>query len=207
LAPGLRLTGGLHKYLRYGFIENLDTVRHIPLGQLWGVRLSVTPLTGLFPFIFFALRLGLGALGTPLKLPYRIYDAGLFVLAVALATLLHALGHILGGLLVRSPMDELLFTATRGVNLYHGDQAACPSYVHLGRSLGGPALNLAAAAVLWGLVPRMPEPLSGLLDRLAGTNLFFGAGGLLPLPSVDGYVIWREVGHWVRGRLLPFPPA
>ena len=39
----------MSSYLRYGFIENLDTVRRIPIGRFWGVGLLVTPLTWLSP--------------------------------------------------------------------------------------------------------------------------------------------------------------
>ena len=67
------------------------------------------------------------------------------MIGVEISTLVHALGHILGGKLVRSPMDELLLTATRGVNIYSGDQRDVRSFVHLGRALGGPVLNLFAA--------------------------------------------------------------
>jgi Zn-dependent protease len=34
---------------------------------------------------------------------------------------------------------------------------------------------------------------SALVTSLVSTNLFFGLGGFLPLPSVDGEVIWREL--------------
>lgn len=44
-------------------------------------------------------------------------------------------------------MDEFVITATRDVNLYHGDQSLIPGYVHLVRSLGGPIFNLFVAGV------------------------------------------------------------
>ncbi len=189
----------MHRHLRHAILENLDTVRRLPVGRFWGVRVFVTPLTWLFPFIFFALRLGLNAFGPPLSLASRLNDAALFTVAVGLGTLVHALGHILGGKLVGSPMAELLLTATRGVNLYHGDQSALPGRVHLGRALGGPVLNLLVGLAFLALTPIAGEgPTQALLSRLAAVNLFFGAGAFLPLPSVDGEVIWREVRRWVR---------
>jgi hypothetical protein len=63
------------KYLRYGIIEDLDTVRHIPYGTFWGVKLSGTPLTWLSPFVFFGLRLALSLLGPNLSLTGRLFDA------------------------------------------------------------------------------------------------------------------------------------
>ncbi len=83
----------MHRYLRHAILENLDTVRRLPVGRFWGVRVFVTPLTWLFPFIFFALRLGLNALGPPQDLASRLNDAALFTAAVGLGTLVHALGH------------------------------------------------------------------------------------------------------------------
>ena len=120
------------------------------------------------------------------------------MIGVEISTLIHALGHILGGKLVRSPMDELLLTATRGVNIYHGDQDTLPSFVHLGRAMGGPVLNLLVYCVVLQLLPYSGTGfMSDVLAAIASTSLFMGVGGFLPLPSVDGQVIWREVFHWL----------
>ena len=40
-----------------------------------------------------------------------------------------------------------------------------------------------------------------LVTSLVSTNLFFGLGGFLPLPSVDGEVIWRELLRPIHKRL------
>jgi hypothetical protein len=189
----------LNKYLRYGFIEDLDRVRHIRLGKFWGVEVSVTPLTWLSPFVFFSLGLLLNAPGPRMSLTESIYRAGVFVIGVEISTLIHALGHILGGKLVRSPMDELLLTATRGVNIYFGDQKALPGFVHLGRAMGGPVLNLLAAGLVSALQNFAGIGFTAdLLASIISTSLFMGIGGFAPLPSVDGEVIWREVVLWFR---------
>jgi hypothetical protein len=194
----------MHRYLRYGIIEDLSTVQHIPLGRLWGVRLSVTPITWLSPFVFFALRLLLGLLAPGMSLSERLYDALLFTIAVQIANPLHALGHIISGKLVRGVMDELLITATRDVNLYNGDQSAVPSYVHLGRALGGPVFNLLMAGIFYAVLPLIPIGIGyTLVERIASMNLFFGAGGFLPLPSIDGEVIWRELLRPLRRAIQP----
>jgi len=184
----------LNKYLRYGFIEDLDTVRHIPLGKLGGVQLSVTPITWLSPVVFFLLGLPLNGIRPGLSLTETLYRAGVFVIGVEISTLVHALGHILGGKLVRSPMDELLLTATRGVNIYSGDQNALPGFIHLGRAMGGPVLNLLVAGSLLQLQNIVGIGFGAdLLAAVVSTSLFMGVGGFAPLPSVDGGVIWREV--------------
>lgn len=196
----------LHKYLVYGWLENLDTVRHIPLGTVWGVRISITPVLWLSPVLFF----GLGILQNS-QAPttaHILYLAAVYLIAVEITTVFHGFGHILGGKLVGGAMDELLFTATRGVNIYHGDQTLVPPYIHLGRSLGGPVFNLLVAAVLYLTLPifgsRLPNIGLGFWSdvgtALASTNLFFGVGSFLPLPSIDGWVIWREVLNFLRSR-------
>jgi len=42
---------------------------------------------------------------------------------------------------------------------------------------------------------------SALIASLISTNRFFGFGGFLPLPSVDGEVIWRELLRPIFSRL------
>jgi hypothetical protein len=184
----------MSKYLKYGILEDIDTVRRIPIGQFWGVKLLITPFTWLGPFVFFGLHFLLNVLNPNLGLTDRLYQSMLFTIAVEITTALHALGHIMSGKLVNSAMDELLITATRDVNLYHGDQSIVSGSVHLVRSSGGPVFNLIVAGILLILAPSLtPSFWSGLVASLISTNLFFGIGGFVPLPSVDGEVIWREL--------------
>jgi Zn-dependent protease len=184
----------MSKYLRYGIIENVDTVRRIPIGRFWGVTLLVTPLTWISPFVFFGLHILLNVLNDQLSLADRLHQALLFTIAVEITTVLHAFGHILSGKMVHSAMDELLITATRDVNLYHGDQSLIPGHVHLVRSLGGPLFNIFIAGVCAMLAAIIASDFwVALVTSLISTNLFFGFGGFLPLPSVDGEVIWREL--------------
>lgn len=198
----------MSRYWRCGFLEDLDTVRHIPVGKVWGVPVSITPLTWLGPLVFFGLHAALSALGPPQSLAEVARGGAVFVVGVEANTLVHALGHIVGGRVVGSPMDELLLTATRGANLYRGDQAALPGRVHLGRALGGPLLNLIFVGTLLALSWLLPSPPTGLasetISSLISTGLTFGLGGL-PLPSVDGQVIWREIlrSRLVRGTSRP----
>ena len=184
----------MSKYLKYGIIEDIDTVHRIPIGRFWGVNLLVTPITWLGPFVFFGLHFSLNLLNSRLSLTDRLYQSMLFTIAVEITTVLHALGHIISGKMAHSAMDELLITATRDVNLYHGDQRLIPGHVHLVRSLGGPVFNLIVAGLLSALAAGIaPGFWSALVVSLISTNRFFGFGGFLPLPSVDGEVIWREL--------------
>ena len=192
----------MSKYFWHGIIEDIDTVRRITIGRFWGVTLLVTPLTWLGPFVFFGVNILLNALNSRISLADRLYQALLFMIAVETTTLLHAFGHILSGKLVRSPMDELLITATRDINLYHGDQSRIPGYVHLVRSIGGPIFNVFVAGICALIATRVaPGFWSSFITGLVATNLFFGLGGFLPLPSIDGEVIWRELLRPIYNRL------
>jgi len=192
----------MSRYLKYGIIENIDTVRRIPIGQFWDMRLLITPVTWLGPFVFFGLHFLINLLNTSLTLQDRLYQSLLFTIAVEITTVLHAFGHILSGKMVNSAMNELLITATRDVNLYHGDQSLVPGYIHLVRSLGGPVFNLIVAGLLSFFVAGVSSGFwSGLVASLISTNRFFGFGGFLPLPSVDGEVIWRELLQPISTRL------
>jgi Zn-dependent protease len=190
----------LHKYLLYGWLENLDTVRHIPLGRFWNIPVSITPLIWASPLVFLTIGILQNFRAPGVVNAFDVaYLALVYLVGVEITTLFHAFGHILGGKLVGSPMDELLLTATRGVNIYHGDQTHLPSRIHLGRALGGPLFNLLVAAVLYLILPYMERGIPfDLITSLASTNLFFGVFSFLPLPSVDGQVIWREIIRSLR---------
>jgi Zn-dependent protease len=152
--------------------------------------------------VFFGLHFLLNLLNSNLSLVDRVYQSLLFTIAVEITTVLHAFGHIVSGKMVNSAMDELLITTTRDVNLYHGDQSIIPGHVHLIRSLGGPVFNLIVAGLLSAFTAGMaPGFWSGLVASLISTNRFFGFGGFLPLPSVDGEVIWRELLRPIYNRL------
>ncbi|MCB0208559.1 MAG: hypothetical protein KDJ52_04500 [Anaerolineae bacterium] len=184
----------MSKILKNGIIEDVDTVRRIPIGRFWGINVLVTPFTWLGPFVFFTLHLLLNLLHTQLTVPERLYQSLVFTIAVEITTVLHAFGHILSGKMVHSAMDELLMTTTRDVNLYHGNQSSIPGHVHLVRSLGGPIFNLMVAGVCLGIAPAIPTGFwSDLTAGLISTNLFFGIGSFLPIRSVDGEIIWREL--------------
>ena len=152
--------------------------------------------------MYFGLHILLNLLNSRLSLTDRLYQALLFTIAVEITTVLHAFGHILSGKMVHSAMDELLITATRDVNLYHGEQNFIPGHVHLVRSLGGPVFNLLIAGLCSALaIGIAPGFWSDLVASLISTNQFFGFGSFLPLPSVDGEVIWRELLRPIHERL------
>lgn len=204
-APTARRAWRPHRYLKYAFLDDLDTVRHVPIGRLLGVPIHVTPTVWLQGPFFAAIGLALTWL--PGRLPPgagpadRAASALVFMLAGLAANAVHAAGHIVSGRLAGSPMDVLLVTATRDANLYHGDQSGIASRTHVARAIGGPVANLVLAALAFAVAPGAGAgALGDVVARLASVNLGFGLGGFVPLPSVDGEVIWREVGRAWRRR-------
>lgn len=200
--PSARRGWRPHRYLMFGFLEDLDTTPRIAVGKVLGVPVAVTPTAWIQPPLFFALGVVLtylpGRLAASVASGDRLVDAFGFAVAGLVANAAHALGHIVSGTLAGSPMDELLVTATRDANRYHGDQSGVPSRTHIARAVGGPVGNLVVAAVAFGALAVLGVGGHPILARTAGVNLAFGLGSFLPVPSVDGEVIWREAWRALR---------
>lgn len=175
-----------------GVFEDIHTARRYDLFTLFGVRWLATPnawmsIPGYLAAGFAcAFALHLNQPGTDIVIGGITY--GILLL---LTNALHSVGHILGGKLAGAPMDANLVTATRHINLYSGSQEGLPSRVHLARASGGPVMNAligVLALLLWfGLDG------GDLLGFFGAINVLAGAGSLLPVRSVDGEVIWREL--------------
>jgi Zn-dependent protease len=106
------------------------------------------------------------------------------------ANLLHSLGHVLAGRLVGTPVEAILMTSTRDVVLYAQPGAAAPVRPRVGRALGGPVANLAVGLVLilaghWAQARWVF--FAGLM------NVLIALWTLMPVPSLDGWVIWRTL--------------
>ena len=111
-----------------------------------------------------------------------------------LAQIIHTVGHIVSSRQVAPPMREARFSLIGIMTLYPRDDGTTPANVHLMRSVGGPAANILVGVVvfaLWALVRWHP------LSFFAVYNILLGAAALLPLPMIDGGIIWREVGKWI----------
>jgi hypothetical protein len=110
---------------------------------------------------------------------------------------LHIMGHIFISKRVLPSMTEARITPILIQTLYANDTDIVPGRVHLIRSLGGPAMTLSlgiCALLLWSLIGGHPI----LFFALA--NFAILGIVLLPLPTVDGEVIWREIGQLLRGK-------
>lgn len=115
-----------------------------------------------------------------------LFFGGLLILVLAL----HIMGHILSSKLVTPPMTEAHITPILIETRYNDDPVDVTSQVHLVRSLGGPVMNFVLGGISLIILDNMHIP---ALAFFAGANLVIGVLVLLPFPSVDGGVIWREI--------------
>lgn len=171
--------------------EDIETTPRIHLFTLSGVPWEATPQA----WRSIPQNLIGGFLGTYIFMPgadivTRLIYGVIFGALLIAANSIHSIGHILGGKIVGAPMDELLVTASRHVNIYRNDPPDLPSRVHLGRALGGPALNIAVGIIVLAVALLIGS--AGLLF-FSVANLGFGISALFPIPSLDGEVIWREL--------------
>lgn len=111
---------------------------------------------------------------------------GLLILVLALLIL----GHILSSKLVAPSMTEAHITPTLIETRYDDDPEYVTSRVHLVRSLGGPIMNFVLGSISLIILDHIQNP---ALAFFGGANLVIGVIVLLPFPSVDGGVIWREI--------------
>lgn len=132
-----------------------------------------------------------------LPLLERILTGLLFSGLLLLVLMLHILGHILSSKLVAPPMTEARITPILIETLYNDDPEDVTSRVHLVRSLGGPVMNFVLGGISLIILDNVHNP---ALAFFAGANLVIGVIVLLPFPSVDGGVIWREMLTLIRDK-------
>ncbi len=161
------------------------------LFTLMGVRWEATPRAWMSPFL--AAGLGLAAAfaarsGAPIG--SRILAGIGYGVSLYAAVIIHAAGHIVSGRAVGSPMAANIVTATFHLNQYAEPAGPLPAHVHIGRALGGPLANLIIGLGAIGLSSILP---SAWLASFSLANLAFGALAFLPIPTIDGEVIWREL--------------
>lgn len=120
----------------------------------------------------------------------RVLSGLVYALALMLSQGLHVIGHTLSGQWVGSPMTANLIEATQITTDYADDAPTLPRRVHLGRTIGGPLMNLTVAAltfIAWQING------SHLLRFTALINLLLAVLVLLPIKGFDGEIFWREL--------------
>lgn len=122
-----------------------------------------------------------------------------------LTNAVHTLGHVAASRMAGTPMDAVVITSTRDVTVYRGAKREVPEGIRVIRSMGGPLANaLLALAALAGAaaISGSAGGFSPWLRMFGVFNLCVAAWTLSPVPTMDGWVVWR----WVfrrRPRLTP----
>lgn len=180
--------------------ENIHTTPRRQLFVLLGTPWRVTPLGWLLLPVYFlpGFLLTFWLLPSPTAIGVRVAAGSLAGVAMLLTTALHEVGHLISARSVDAPVTEIYLAAIRPLTLYH-DQQEPARRVHLVRALGGPLFNGLLALMTgagWQLAAdALPQPYHAALVAFFLANLLYGLGSLLPLPSVDGNVIWR---NWLK---------
>lgn len=168
--------------------EDLRTTPRRRLFIVFGVEWLATPYAWLSPPFFCLLGIAAALVGNAGRsLTFRLLAGVVYGLMLYACNTIHSLGHILGGTLLGAPMNALLLTATRDVNVYLGSRAEVPLRIRMGRAVSGPLLNLLTGVVLivagWALH-------GGWLTVFGCFNLGVSLWTLCPIPTMDGCVIW-----------------
>lgn len=150
------------------------------VGRLLGFPVRVHPS---------AILLGMILVGPYLR-GGMVVGALLLLLAIALAVLLHELGH---AMVIRSLGWEsvIVLHGFGGVTL---SRSRPTPLQQIGVSLAGPAVNLALAAGAFGGLLFFPTGrVAAFLDSFLMVNLFLGLFNLLPIVPLDGGQVLRSV--------------
>jgi len=168
--------------------ENLDTVSRHELFRFLGTRWVATRYAWLSPVFWCALGLAVSFVGNPAATMGQRLASGVgYGLMLMAANTIHSVGHIVAGRLAREPMAVNLLTATRDVSVYVRQGSDASRGRRLARSLGGPIANLTSGAL--ALAAGSAIAVEWL--RMFGLfNVLIGLWTLLPVPSLDGAVIW-----------------
>jgi len=172
-----------------------------PLFRVAGVTWAATRYAWVSPLFW-------GALGITVAFAGRrgeSIEAALLVgcgygLMIYGSNVIHSIGHILAGRVAGAPMGTILLTSTRDVAVYLQPGTSAPRRLRVARALGGPVANLVC-----GLVSLAASGVasSGWLAAFGYFNIGVGLWTLTPVPSMDGWVIWRILFGFERGTVLP----
>ena len=172
-------------------LDKIDKESQRKLFSIMGVDVCLSSHGWLHPLLMLIAGIVLAFIFAPVagmgaKL---IAGVGYGVLLIAML-IVHELGHIISSQMVGAPMTSLVLTATVGIGQYE-DSEEPSSRVHVGRSLGGPVANL-----IVGLICLLLFASNHYLQFFGAMNLLLAIVAILPIPTLDGAVIFRELRNW-----------
>jgi hypothetical protein len=176
--------------------ESTDMAHQRKLFTVLGADYVMTARTWINPFLMGLVGIMIALIAAPVAgVAAQIVVGVVYGALIMLSSFCHGLGHVLSSQWVNAPVDRLIATATVTVAFY-ADNTAQPSRVHVGRSLGGPLLNLLIGVIALAMNALVLN--THFLVLFGVVNLVFAGFTLTPIPSVDGAVILRELRNWQR---------
>ena len=174
-------------------VENLDRSRQRIMFTFLGVDYFSTPLAWVSMPVSIVVGIIIALIFDPnSQLPQIAIGVG-YGFLIMITSFCHGVGHIISSRLVNAPVTSILETATVYLTIYE-DTDTQSSRVHIGRALGGPLFNLLLGVT--AIAINMFAVQNHFLLFLGIVNLGFGLFTLLPIPTLDGAVIWRELRNW-----------
>jgi Zn-dependent protease len=189
--------------LEWVMVEPPGVPPYVPPGEAAGERRRVLTLLGVDWFVTpraryapaWMLVVGLlaGFLASDGHVLEWLVTGVAYGVAIGVGVVWHQVGQVVAGQVTGRPLDGVVFTATLPFQLYSPEEEQ-PSKVHLVRALGGPAANLALGWVM--LILYMLGARHGFVGFLALVNMLYALAAMIPLPTLDGGVVLRELRDW-----------
>ncbi len=172
-------------------VQEKGAVKARKVLTLWGADVTVTPLAWVSVPFFILIGTGCAVAMSPHSdMAYYAESGVVFGLLLFFSNIIHTLGHVMAGRVVGAPNGGVRVTAMFHVNYHQCDPVVCTRWTHIGRSLGGPIANLLVGGITTALASVESWVWIGFLAK---ANVIVGAFLLLPIPKVDGWVIWGEL--------------
>ena len=172
------------------------------LFSLFGVEWWATRWAWAGPFFWVALGWAVAwsdPSGAGSGAPHRIAVGTAYGVLLWLTNTVHTLGHVAGARLAGTPMDAVVVTSTRDVTVYRGAKREVAERIRVVRSMGGPLANALVGCAALAVAARFAgagEPALGpapWLRSFGVFNLCIAAWTLAPVPTMDGWIVWRWV--------------
>lgn len=175
-------------------LDDRDKTKRRHLFNLLGVAYVATPFFWLNIPSMLIVGIILAFILTPMDdLTGQMMVGVGFGVLIMITSHMHTIGHIISSQMVDAPVKRIVMTMTVN-HLDFDEEGDLPSRVHVGRSLGGPVMNLVLGLLCFALYGLGMN--SHFVLFFGAMNLVFFIATMSPLPTVDGPVIFRELRNW-----------
>ncbi len=166
--------------------EKLDPTTYRKLFTVLGTDYFATPRAWVSIVSLVGVGIVVGIVASPMDGPGANVGVGVvYGLMIVLVEFLHGIGHIISSRAIGAPMSRMIVTMTVITGQF--DTNDVTSRQHLWRALGGPLMNLILGVIFVVIAPNHYVMFFGCF------NIVFFLIAILPIPTLDGSVILREL--------------